>query len=96
MNCLDCFRYFECEWTLFFGDVPVGEIEIYSPKVPQQPNGFDCGLFVLQSMDEIRVEWHNHKCQDLEELFTETWYNPLQACNLRKVIKDNILSIMKE
>ncbi|CAM6093011.1 unnamed protein product [Calypogeia fissa] len=46
-------RYFTVEWGLCFGESSIGMINMHYPKVPQQPNNYDCGLFVLQSMDEI-------------------------------------------
>ena len=61
----------------------------YAPKVPRQQNRSDCGLYMLQFIENFMKDPPSAP----KPIFADTWVTPQQASQKRKDIQDLITSL---
>lgn len=82
------------EWLAKRGTGPIPEfsdksLPLFYPKVPQQENGYDCGVFLLMFFEEFLKR--KFPVDDLLSDKPLRWYDQSSALRLRKRIKDILL-----
>ncbi|KAJ7380679.1 Sentrin-specific protease 6 [Desmophyllum pertusum] len=86
--------FLRCEWQARKGTVTSptfdeNSMPLMYPKVPQQENGYDCGVFVLLFFKEFLKR--KFPIEDLMSGEILRWYSQDSAPNLRKKIEDILL-----
>lgn len=75
-----------------------GEIRGCHVKCPIQPNGIDCGLFLLETAEYIfrnysQILWEYENGAVID---ASTWYEPLVAVRRRSVLREEIKRASRE
>ena len=67
------------------------------PEVPMQPNGTDCGVFMLHYIEKLLTNpsYLEDHIKDMN-FNMKDWFNPVEACNKRKALKDLLTKIRME
>ncbi|XP_013776519.1 sentrin-specific protease 6-like isoform X1 [Limulus polyphemus] len=90
-------EYLACEWKAKKGATKVFDRDTmrgYTPRVPQQTNFSDCGLYVLQyteSFFENPLPWFGRPMPCLDD-----WFHEEKVMGKRAELKDLILQIHKQ
>ena len=65
-------------------------IKIIIPKTPRQPNGWDCGIYLLHYAEKIMNSPHQFETLGPNILSLENWFPEAEVLNKRKHISDII------
>lgn len=88
--------FIRCEWLAKRGTAATPEfsdksLPLFYPKVPQQENGYDCGVFLLLFFEEFFKR--KFPVDDLLSGKPLRWYNQSSALPLRKRITDILIQL---
>ncbi|CAN6352304.1 unnamed protein product [Urochloa humidicola] len=96
-------RYLEAEWQYLkknpspdtsvsetWGDLP-SNIHKQKVQVPQQYNGYDCGIFMLYYIERFIREAPERFTIDKLDMFNCSWFKPEDASDLRRRIRELLL-----
>ena len=73
----------------------ISNIQKVRPEVPMQPNGTDCGVFMLHYIEKFLTN-PSYLEEHIKDMNMKDWFNPVDACNKRKAIKDLLAKIRME
>lgn len=60
------------------------QLQVWSPEVPQQTNGSDCGVFVLQYVEHFFASQHPAGCGPFVPGVSKAWFSERAAVILRR------------
>ncbi|CAN6329795.1 unnamed protein product [Urochloa humidicola] len=77
-----------------WGDLP-SNIHKQKVKVPQQYNGYDCGIFMLYYIERFIRDAPERFTIDKLEMFNCSWFKPEDASDLRRRIRELLLEVFE-
>ncbi|XP_039833070.1 ubiquitin-like-specific protease 1D isoform X3 [Panicum virgatum] len=89
-------RFLKTEWMHLNGKNLTRKIVKKSINVPQQENGYDCGLFALFYMERFIQEAPDRFCRKDLSMFGKRWFRPEEASELRKKMFDLLLQLFEK